>query len=272
MASIYVNNSNHIKLVNSYRYNATADKADNYIGTQIAKARNAADLTLKEFKHLLEGYGVNVGIAAMSKWECGETSPNAYQLLAIAQALNIEEDLSYFMSGHNCQLNKEGQLKVASYRNDLIASGRYKATDHPNVIRYRDMPVSYLSASAGTGQFLEEDHFEKISFPEASIPEGADFGIRVSGDSMEPVYQDGQIVWVHLCDHVNIGSVGIFIYDNEGYIKVYDEQIPDADNLENYVDSTGTLHKQPVLLSYNKKYSPRVISSNADFKVIGCVL
>ena len=30
-----------------------------------------------------------------------------------------------------------------------------------------------------------------ISFPEDKVPDGADFGIRVSGDSMEPVYHDG---------------------------------------------------------------------------------
>ena len=45
-------------------------------------------------------------------------------------------------------------------------------------------------------------------------------------------YHDGQIVWVKQCDRVNIGEVGIFIYDGEGYIKVYDEQEPDEEQQE----------------------------------------
>ena len=43
-----------------------------------------------------------------------------------------------------------------------------------------------------------------VSFPEKSVPKGADFGVRVSGDSMEPVYHDGQIVWVEECETVTL--------------------------------------------------------------------
>ena len=49
--------------------------------------------------------------------------------------------------------------------------------------RYVGMPVSYLAVSAGPGEFLDENSFEMVSFPEASIPEGAECGIRITGDS-----------------------------------------------------------------------------------------
>ena len=111
-----------------------------------------------------------------------------------------------------------------------------------------------------------------ISFPESSVPSGADFGLRVSGDSMEPVYHNGQIVWVQQCDSVPVGAVGIFIYDGEGYIKVYDEQRPDDDEVENFTDSYGEIHMQPVMISYNQKYDPKAISGNAGFQVVGRVL
>ena len=64
-----------------------------------------------------------------------------------------------------------------------------------------------------TGAFLAEGNFEMISFPESSIPDGAEFGVRVSGDSMEPVYHDGQIVWVQQCETLRTGEVGVMIYD-----------------------------------------------------------
>ena len=83
-------------------------------------------------------------------------------------------------------------------------------------IRYLDMPVSDLPVSAGTGAFLDEGNFEMVSFPESSIPDGAEFGVRVSGDSMEPVYHDGQIVWVQQCETLRPGEVGVMIYDGQG--------------------------------------------------------
>ena len=113
---------------------------------------------------------------------------------------------------------------------------------------------------------------KRYLFPEASIPEGADFGIRVAGDSMEPVYHDGQIVWVQKCDRIDIGAVGIFVYDGDGYIKVFDERIPEQEDREYFTDSYGVLHNQPVLVSYNKKYAPRIISAEKSFQIVGQVL
>ena len=74
------------------------------------------------------------------------------------------------------------------YREDLIATGKYNPMPtHTNTIRYIDKPVSNLRVSAGTGSFLDEDNFEMVSFPENAVPAEADFGVRVSGNSMEPV-------------------------------------------------------------------------------------
>ena len=67
-------------------------------------------------------------------------------------------------------------------------------------------------------------------------------------------------------------KVGIFIYDGEGYVKVYDEQEPDEEQREAFSDSYGTMYMQPVMLSYNQKYAPRVISAQAGFQVVGRVL
>ena len=93
-----------------------------------------------------------------------------------------------------------------------------------------------------------------------------------TGCSYCSYYHDGQIVWGKQCDRVNIGEVGIFIYDGEGYIKMYDEQEPDEEQREAFSDSYGTMYMQPVMISYNQKYAPRVISAQADFQVVGRVL
>jgi len=46
-----------------------------------------------------------------------------------------------------------------------------------------------------------------------------DFGVRVNRDSMEPVYHDGQIVWVEKTVALQPGEAGIFICNGEGYLK-----------------------------------------------------
>lgn len=259
---------------NVHLYNAVTDREQNYLGKKIAEARTGLGLSLSAFKGLLSEYGVDVSVPAINKWELGNSAPNAYQLLAIGQALHVEEDFSYFMSvSSRPTLNREGMEKLSAYRDDLVASGRYKPQAAVSkTIKYIEMPVSNLAVSAGTGAFLDEGNFEMVSFPESSIPAGAEFGIRVSGDSMEPVYHDGQIVWVQQCERMGIGEVGIFIYDGDGYIKVYDEQMPDEAEHEEFMDSYGGVYMQPVMISYNQKYAPRVVSPHANFQIVGRVL
>ncbi len=257
----------------SSAYNADHEREANVIGSKIDEARRKAGLSMNEFSDLLKIYGVTMSPNGVSKWVRGKALPNAYQLVAICHALDMELDLSYFCADYTPLLNDLGQQKVRAYRDDLIASGKYKPQPKiVNVLKYADYAVSNLSVSAGTGAFLDEGNFEMVSFPENSVPAGAEFGIRVSGDSMEPVYHDGQIVWVQQCSNLAVGEVGIFVCDGEGFLKMYDEQEPDESIRDAYLDSTGCLHMQPILVSYNKDYPPKVITPETELKIIGRVL
>ena len=170
-------------------------------------------------------------------------------------------------------LNAIGQKKVAEYEMDLIASRRYQpGTEEPAKIDCITMPVSELPVSAGLGAFLEGEMFQQIQVPASSVPAGTEFGIYVSGDSMEPRYHDGQIVWVKRCEELECGDIGIFVYDDCGYLKKYDEHTPDKSQAEFLTDSYGVVHNQPVLVSLNTKYSPILISPEQRFEVVGKVL
>lgn len=242
-------------------------KEENSLGKKLQATRRAHKMTLEDLCIRLAAHGVEIGRASVSKWESGLTIPNAYQLLVLCDIYRIEEPVAYFTGKQ--ELNDIGLRKVAEYRSDLIATGLYEPAPSKN-IRYIQMPVSLLSASAGTGNFLDEENFEQISFPANAVPSDADFGIRVCGDSMEPVYSDGQIVWVRRCTALRPGEVGIFTYDGCGYIKLYNEEQPE--NADAYTDSDGVVHAQPVLISYNKKYQPIRVSQETGFCVIGKVL
>lgn len=254
-------------------YNAENERQDNIIGSRIEEARRKAGLSLADFSALLKQYGVTMSPSGINKWTKGSALPNAYQLVAVCHALDLDVDLSYFCANHTPVLNDAGMQKVREYRADLIASGNYKPQPKiANIIKYIEKPVSTLPVSAGTGEFLEEGNFEMVRFPENSVPDKAEFGIRVTGDSMEPVYHDGQIVWVQQCEALAVGEVGIFVHNGEGYLKVYGEQEPDDNNKDAFIDSYGCLHMQPVMLSYNQAYEPKAVTPDSMFQIVGRVL
>lgn len=83
------------------------------------------------------------------------------------------------------------------------------------------IPLFADRVSAGTGIYLESNHSTVISVAETEKTRGADFALRVSGDSMEPRYHDGDILLVRNTPEIAVGELGIFICDGEGYFKEF---------------------------------------------------
>ena len=115
------------------------------------------------------------------------------------------------------------------------------------VYNYYDQPVS-----AGTGQYLNEVQIETIQLP---VKVDADFVCPIYGDSMEPDYKSGDYVFVKLTVELPSGTVGVFDYEGEAYIK---QLIIEKD--------------KAYLRSFNKKYKDIPINSDSDFRIIGKVV
>ncbi len=79
-----------------------------------------------------------------------------------------------------------------------------------------DLPVS-----AGPGVYLDDSMAEEISIPSNEKTASTDFALRISGNSMEPKYRDGDILLVEDTDSVEIGELGIFVLDGNGYFKKF---------------------------------------------------
>lgn len=259
-------------------YNAEQERRENIIGQRIQEVRKAHGVSLEGLGYLLSQYGIDMKQTGIGRWESGTVIPNAYQLMALSHIFQIEDPKTFFAEtpADADALNEEGLRKVREYKEDLIASGKYRPAPAPaagsNVLKFREMPMSLLPVSAGPGAFLDENNFELRRFPADEIPDGAEFAIRISGDSMEPVYSSGQIIWVQLCKQLRPGDVGIFEYDGNGYVKMYDEQYPEETFLDEYTTSDGQVLPQPVLVSYNEAYAPRPVNPNTSFCIIGRVL
>ena len=78
----------------------------------------------------------------------------------------------------------------------------------------------YRLASAGTGQIIfDMPPTKRIEIPDISAFRKADYAIGVNGNSMEPIYHDGETLLVEMTDHIEIGEVGIFSVNNECFVK-----------------------------------------------------
>ena len=117
-----------------------------------------------------------------------------------------------------------------------------------------EMIVYTYPAAAGVPLYADDD-YEQMEFPESSVPKGANFGIRISGDSMEPTIQDGAIVWVRKCPELQNGQIGVFMMDDTSVCKRYYKK-----------GKTVELH------SDNPAYEPIVIKDYERFGIIGKVL
>ncbi|MBQ8848952.1 MAG: LexA family transcriptional regulator [Clostridia bacterium] len=85
----------------------------------------------------------------------------------------------------------------------------------------RSLLLYDLPVSAGPGVYLDDTTAESINIPDNEKTQIADYALRISGNSMEPKYHDGDVLLVENCDSVEIGELGIFILDGNGYFKKY---------------------------------------------------
>lgn len=96
-----------------------------------------------------------------------------------------------------------------------VSASRTVSAPKRSILLY-DLPVS-----AGPGVYLDECRAESIMIPANEKTESTSFALRVSGNSMEPKYHDGDIVLVEQAKSVNVGELGIFVLDGNGYFKKF---------------------------------------------------
>ena len=221
------------------------------LGTKLTALRKLRGLSQKELAAQLSLLGVEVSNQAISKWEKGVTQPSAGQFLALCRTLEVEDIAGQFLDGEYGllrELNEVGRKKVMEYADILRASGLFAPEKER---KGRVLPLYSMAVSAGTGQFLDSSDYSNVEVDE-SVPASADFGVRVAGDSMSPRYKNGETVWVHSQQVLAPGEIGIFLYDDEVYLKML------------LSDENGVrLH------SLNRSYPDIPIRSFVELRVLG---
>ena len=193
-------------------------------GEILAQCRKQRGLNQAELAERLTALGCEVSNQAVSKWEKDMTLPSARQFLTLCDVLEIEDIRGEFSEGQAGLLrglNPEGRRHALDYIQLLRESGRYAVQPRLRELRTlpkRSLPLYSLAVSAGTGQFLDGEDYEMVEVGQ-EVPDGSNFGVRVAGDSMEPRFHNGQIIWVRQQRSLMTGEIGIFLYDGNAYLK-----------------------------------------------------
>lgn len=141
----------------------------------------------------------------------------------------------------------DGVLDVEWRRCTAEDAQREQTATEEKVIRY-SVPGYSLPMSAGTGQEAGEEYPENYTLVKEP-PRGTSFIARISGDSMEPTYHDGDLVFVHSTEEIPEGKIGAFHMDGQQWVK----ELGDG-----------------VLISHNAAYPPRPMTE--DIRCQGLVL
>lgn len=229
---------------------------------KLKKEKNLTNETLSQRS------GISLG--TLNKLLAGATAdPKLSTLTALAEGLGcgIEEMLSGTVSTQNGTSGEEADLLVKFRALDAggketvsyIINKEYQRTmrdsqaapfslDAPKL---RTLRLYNIAASAGTGSYLSDGSYSDISVYCNPTTESADFAIKVSGDSMNPKYFDGDVLLVEKADELDRGELGIFSLNGDSYFKKFG-----GDRL----------------ISLNPEYSDILLSRDDDLKCFGRVI
>nr|DAR31727.1 MAG TPA: Repressor protein CI [Caudoviricetes sp.] len=236
-----------------------------YIGTQIKTFRKSAGFTQDELAKRL-----NTTKQTISRYEKGDRKANQDMLFELCDIFGVSID-DFFPSQNESnqppatspiqsiydQLEPPGQRKVITYAEKLRDEQEERRKAKINEVSEKVVQLygyDYYdhAAYAGTGQYLNDVRVERIELP---VDVDTDFVIPIKGDSMEPDYHDGDLVFIQTSVDLNDGVIGVFNYNGEAYIK------------QLVIDT-----EQAYLHSLNPAYKDMPITPETDFRIIGEVV
>lgn len=133
-------------------------------------------------------------------------------------SVHLDSKSQELLNNYN-KLNDLGQHEVRKRAAELTEIPRYLKDEPESKIITLDIDSFEMPASAGTGMFLSDEYKEVIQVKDCYEARTADFVIPIAGDSMEPLYSDGDRVFVKSMPMVEVGEIGIFVINGDAYIK-----------------------------------------------------
>lgn len=222
---------------------------------------------------------LNLKYMTVSDWINAKTYPriDKIELLAHYFGINkadlVEENSS---SGNDIttiynQLTTENQHKVFTYAEHQLTIQQESTVNEDtfkvaNIYNHKKENIEteenlitfpiYGATGAGIGEELYDDVlYEEININVNDLPNDAEFGILVNGDSMEPMFDKGSYAFVSKQNQVLNNTIALVVLNNAALIKkvVFND-------------------KTVKLVSINPYYEDIYVRDNDNFRVVGRIV
>ena len=209
----------------------------------------------KELKLTQKDIADRLGISyqAYSAWERGVKQPSKEKVKQLEQILNAPK--GYFTELEIVRLyntlSDEGKDRALGYVRNLVQKEQCKNVVSMSEKLYEYHVYEKMSAGIGSSVYNDQD-YDTVYFGEELAH---DFASWVSGDSMEPKYQNGSVALIRETGFDYDGAVYAVVCNSQTYIKrVYREE-----------------HGLR-LVSINPKYQDIFLSYDEEPRIVGIVV
>ncbi|KPJ23073.1 LexA family transcriptional regulator [Streptococcus phocae] len=156
------------------------------------------------------------------------------------------------------KLEQPRQEKVLNFANEQLEEQNKVVSMFDKKLEEEDYINDYVEGlvAAGNGTFQEDNLHMEVRLRASDVPEEYDTIAKVAGDSMEPLIQDNDLLFIKVSSQVYMNDIGIFQVNGKNFVKKLKR------------DYDGAWYLQ----SLNKSYEEIYLSENDDIRTIGEVV
>ena len=157
------------------------------------------------------------------------------------------------------QLDEPRQEKVLDFANaQLDEQESSKVASIFEKVSNEDYIIDYVEGlvAAGHGTFQEDNLHMEVRLRAEDVPEEYDTIAKVAGDSMEPLIEDNDLLFIRVASQIDVNSIGIFQVNGKNFVKKLKR------------DYDGSWYLQ----SLNSGYEEIYLTENDDIRTIGEVV
>lgn len=169
---------------------------------------------------------LGISYTTITDWIKGKTYPriDKIELLAnyfgISKSDLVEDSVSDITTIYN-QLTEKRQAKVYNFADRQLREQKYGTADVGKIIplpkQQKQTVDIYGRLSAGGGAYNDKTIVETVEVN--SAPSKYDMAFVVTGDSMFPTFEDGEVVFVNETQDVFNGQIAAIEINDEAFIK-----------------------------------------------------
>ena len=236
---------------------------------------------LDKSKPFQKQLGVKMGRSALSQYVTGKSKPDDKKLYLLSKTLGVSEAwlMGYDVEKKRVPDNERNSTsnekpEILTIYNQLEEPRQEKVLDFANAqldeqesskvasifekVSNEDYIIDYVEGlvAAGHGTFQEDNLHMEVKLRAEDVPESYDTIAKVAGNSMEPMIEDNDLLFIKVKNQVNINDIGIFQINGKNFVKKLKR------------DYNGGWYLQ----SLNSGYEEIHLSENDDIRTIGEVV